>query len=71
MASEAIRPHAVGFLDAMLKHQNKTLRVEDLEVPAACPVGGEETDGVDLKGRFNLLVLGLKHPKGANCRRSW
>ena len=66
MASEGIRPHAVGFLDAMLKQQNKTLRVEDLEVPAASSWAGKRLTELDLKGRFNLLVLGLKHPKDSN-----
>jgi voltage-gated potassium channel len=63
MASEAIRPHAVGFLDAMLKNQNKTLRVEDIEIESDCKWAGQRLNVVDLKRRFNLLVLGLKHPK--------
>jgi len=66
MASEAIRPHAVGFLDAMLKNQNKTLRVEDLEIAPGSKWAGKKLTDVDLKGRFNLLVLGLKHPKGSD-----
>ena len=66
MASEAIRPHAVGFLDAMLKNQNKTLRVEDLEIAPGSKWAGKRLTDVDLKGRFNLLVLGLKHPKGCD-----
>jgi voltage-gated potassium channel len=66
MASEAIRPHAVGFLDAMLKEQNKTVRVEDLEVATSSSWAGQRLTELDLKGRFNLLVLGLKHPTGSN-----
>jgi voltage-gated potassium channel len=66
MASEAIRPHTVGFLDALLKEQNKTLRVEDIEIVPGSKWAGKRLTEVDLKGRFNLLVLGLKHPKGSD-----
>ena len=62
MASEAIRPHAVSFLDTMLKEQNKTLRIEEIEIGSASSWAGRRLTEVDLKGKFNLLVLGLKHP---------
>ena len=62
MASELIRPHVVGFLDLMLKEQSNTLRVEEIEVKAASPWSGRLLHDLDLKGRYNLLVLGLKHP---------
>jgi voltage-gated potassium channel len=62
MASELIRPHVVGFLDLMLKEQGKTLRVEEIEVKAASPWAGSALQELNLKGRYNLLVLGLKRP---------
>jgi voltage-gated potassium channel len=62
MASELIRPHVVGFLDLMLKEQGKTLRVEEIEVKAASPWAGSVLQELNLKGRYNLLVLGLKRP---------
>ena len=62
MASEAIRPHVVGFLDLLLKEQGKTLRVEEIEIQTGSPWAGKRLDEIDLKGRMNLLVLGLKHP---------
>ncbi len=65
MASEALRPHAVGFLDLLLKEQGKTLRVEEVEVQLNSPWAGKRLDQLDLKGRMNLLVLGLKHPEGS------
>ena len=65
MASEALRPHAVGFLDLLLKEQGKTLRVEEVEVQSNSPWAGKRLDQLDLKGRMNLLVLGLKHPEGS------
>lgn len=66
MASEAIRPHVVGFLDSLLKEQGQTLRVEEVEVRSGSPWAGKRLDELDLKGRLNLLVLGLKHPAGGN-----
>jgi len=65
MASEAIRPHAVGFLDILIKEQGKTLRVEEIEIHTASPWASKRLDQIDLKGRMNLLVLGLKHPAGS------
>jgi voltage-gated potassium channel len=62
MASELIRPHVVGFLDLMLKEQGKTLRVEEIEVKAASPWAGSALHELNLKSRYNLLVLGLKLP---------
>ena len=66
MASELIRPHVVGFLDLMLKEQGKTLRVEEIEVKAASPWAGSALHELNLKGRYNLLVLGLKRPLEEN-----
>ncbi len=62
MASELIRPHVVGFLDTMLKEQGKTLRVEEIEVKSSSPWAGSALQALNLKGRYNLLVLGLKRP---------
>jgi voltage-gated potassium channel len=64
MASELIRPHVVGFLDLMLKEQGKTLRVAEIEVKAASPWAGSALHDLNLKGRYNLLVLGLKRTTG-------
>jgi voltage-gated potassium channel len=66
MASELIRPHVVGFLDLMLKEQGKTLRVEEIEVQTSSPWAGSALHELNLKGRYNLLVLGLKRPATEN-----
>ncbi len=62
IASELIRPHVVGFLDTMLKEQGRTLRVEEIEVKATSPWAGSALHDLKLKSRYNILVLGLKHP---------
>jgi voltage-gated potassium channel len=62
LASEVIRPHVVGFLDRMLKEQGSTLRVEEIEVTAPSKWVGTALHDLNLKGQYNLLVLGLKNP---------
>jgi voltage-gated potassium channel len=62
MASELIRPHVVGFLDQMLKEQGSTLRVEEIEVGPLSKWAGSALHDLNLKGQYNLLVLGLKNP---------
>jgi voltage-gated potassium channel len=67
MASELIRPHVVGFLDLMLKEQGRTLRVEEIEVQPSSSWAGSVLHDLNLKGRYNLLVLGLKSPVGESA----
>jgi voltage-gated potassium channel len=62
MASELIRPHVVGFLDTMLKDQDRTLRVEEIEVISTSPWAGKVLHDLNLKSRYNILVLGVKRP---------
>jgi voltage-gated potassium channel len=65
MASELIRPHVVGFLDQMLKEQGSTLRVEEIEVNPTSKWAGTALHDLNLKGHYNLLVLGLKNLTGS------
>jgi voltage-gated potassium channel len=60
MASEAIRPHVVGFLDLMLKSQSQTLRVEEIEVREHSPWVGNALSDLKIHSRHNLLVLAIK-----------
>jgi voltage-gated potassium channel len=62
LASEVIRPHVVRFLDQMLKEQGGTLRVEEIEVDATSKWAGVALHDLNLKGHYNLLVLGMKSP---------
>jgi len=62
LASEVIRPHVVGFLDLMLKEQGSTLRVEEIEVDVTSRWAGARLHDLNLKGQYNLLILGLKNP---------
>lgn len=60
MASEALRPHVTSFLDLMLREQSRTLRIEEIDVGGHSPWVGRTLEQVDLRNRFNLLVLAVK-----------
>lgn len=61
LASEVLRPHVVGFLDLMLKEQSRTLRIEEIEVPAGSPWIGKTLGDISLRTKFNLLPMAVKH----------
>ena len=63
MASEAIRPHVVGFLDLMLREHSRTLRIEEIDLPADSPWSGSTLQHLNLRSRYNLLVLATKASK--------
>jgi voltage-gated potassium channel len=62
MASEALRPHVVNFLDLMLKERAHTMRVEEIDVPEGGAWVGLSMIDVDLRGRYHLLPLAVKAP---------
>jgi voltage-gated potassium channel len=66
LASEVIRPHVVSFLDQMLKEQGGTLRVEEIEVDVSSKWAGVALHDLNLKGQYNLLVLGMKNSKATS-----
>jgi voltage-gated potassium channel len=66
LASEALRPHVVGFLDLMLREQSRTLRIEDIEIPAGSPWAGQTIGELKMHQRFNLLVMAVKNIFGDN-----
>lgn len=61
MASEALRPHVVTFLDSMLKEQH-TVRVEEIYMPDGGAWVGLNMIDVDLRGRYHLLPLAVRVP---------
>lgn len=64
MASEMIRPAAVDFLDVMLRSNNGDLRIHQLTVsPKAAGIGKTIAES-DLKERYDLMILGIKHASG-------
>ena len=66
LASEALRPHVVGFLDIMLREQSRTLRIEDVEILAGSPWIGQTLGDLKMHQRYNLLVMAVKNILGDN-----
>jgi voltage-gated potassium channel len=70
LASEALRPHVVSFLDLMLREQSRTLRIEEIDVPDPSAWTGRTLGELALRHRFNLLPMAVKNaqdnPYGQN-----
>ena len=60
MASEALRPHVVGFLDIMHKEHGRTLRIEEIDIASGSPWVGTTLQHIDLRHRYNLLPLAIR-----------
>jgi voltage-gated potassium channel len=60
MASEALRPHVVTFLDNMLKEKSHTMRVEEIAVAEGGAWCGLSVIDVDFRGKYHLLPLAVK-----------
>lgn len=60
LASEAVRPHVVGFLDQMLKEKGATVRIEEIRIPIGSRWTGRDLAGLDLRGRFGLTALAMR-----------
>jgi voltage-gated potassium channel len=61
LASEALRPHVVSFLDLMLREHSRTLRIEDIEVQAGSGWVSQSLGDLKLHSRYNLLVMAVKN----------
>ncbi|MBI5204251.1 MAG: potassium channel protein [Nitrospirae bacterium] len=60
MASAMIRPEAVTFLDKMLKGQDETYRVEDINVAADSVFGGKTLKASGLLDKKGVSVVAVK-----------
>jgi voltage-gated potassium channel len=70
LASEAVRPHVVSFLDQMLKEQGSPVRIEEIRIPEGSRWSGRALGGLDLRGRFGLTALAVKDNPEAAFRYS-
>jgi voltage-gated potassium channel len=64
MASEMIRPVAVGFLDQMLRSNEGDLRIHEIIITEKCDARGKTIAQSGLKDSFGLLVLGIRCQDG-------
>ncbi|MEE9241270.1 MAG: NAD-binding protein [bacterium] len=64
MASEAIRPTVVSFLDSMLRDTGRTLRIEEITVPEEDSIWAEKSlKEIDFPRQTGLLIVAVKSLK--------
>jgi len=66
-AGEGSVRDSLSAMDQAIACCGKTLRVEEIEVKPSSPWSGSALHDLNLKGRYNLLVLGLKRPAVENA----
>jgi len=64
LASEALRPHVTGFLDMMLREKTRTLRIDEIVVPAGSPWSGQCLQDIKFRARYHLVPLAIKSAIG-------
>lgn len=62
LASELLRPSVVSFLDLMLRDTDRTLRVEEVNVPVDSEFEGKSLKDLNFRNRFDLQVLAMRRP---------
>src|ERR1051326_374814 len=55
LASEALRPHVTSFLDLMLREKSRTLRIDEIEIPASSPWCGKSLEEIKFRARYHLI----------------
>jgi voltage-gated potassium channel len=70
LASEAVRPHVVGFLDQMLKEKGSPVRIEEIRVPDGSQWSSRDLGGLALRARWGLTALAVKDAPDAPFRYS-
>lgn len=64
MASEALRPAVVSFLDIMLRSSKATLRVEEALIHDGSRLANQPLKDADIAGQTGLLVLATRSDAG-------
>lgn len=62
MASELIRPEVNEFLDQMLRDKDRSLRLEEITIPAGSPYVGHALRDAPIRRETNLLVIAVRQP---------
>ena len=61
MASEMIRPHAVEFIETMIRDKDKNLRFEEITIPPGSSLAGKILAETDIRKAGGLLVVAAGH----------
>lgn len=63
MVAEMVRPEVVGFLDEMVRDTSRTLRIEEVPIPAGSRLAGRAVGELGLE-RHKLLLLAVRPAAG-------
>jgi voltage-gated potassium channel len=64
MVSEMIRPAVVTFLDIMLRERDKTIRIEDIRIPAGSLLAGKTLAESGIPALEGATIVALKDEEG-------
>jgi voltage-gated potassium channel len=62
IASQLLRPNVVNFLDNMLRGRDKTIRVDEVEVPPGGGAAGKTLRDLRIGERTGVLVIAVRDP---------
>jgi len=65
MASVAIRPSVVSFLDIVTHHGEVDLRLEEIRVPKGSPFHGKLLKDLDIPKKTGVIVIGIRREDGS------
>ncbi len=65
MASLAIRPSVVSFLDIVTHHGEIDLRLEEVKVPKGSPFHGKLLKDIDIPKKTGVIVIGIRREDGS------
>jgi voltage-gated potassium channel len=63
MVSDMIRPSVVNFLDIMLRSKDRTIRVEEIDIPEGSPFAGKNLEDAGLLDIEEVTIVALKDIK--------
>ena len=64
LASEALRPAVVEFLDLMLRDPKKNLRIEEVTIPEGSSLVGAALKDTNIRQHTKVLVIAVRYPDG-------
>ncbi len=65
LASEAVRPAVVEFLDLMMRDPKKNLRIEEVLIPADAAIAGCLLRETEIRKKTRVLVIAIRHADGS------
>lgn len=63
MVSEMIRPSVVNFLDIMLRSKDRTIRVEEIDIPEGSSFAGKDLEHAGILDMEGVTIVALKDRK--------